>query len=354
MIWYWSFFTLSILAVWIYNFSIYYHNDIAFKPIRKKYNKCYFLRWVIVVLLLIWTFLSQNNIFWTVTNKVSGLKSYVNNILNNTDNTSSNDSDDLETVKSNDERELLNFWENCEWWKVDRIVDWDTIVVEWEKIRLLWINTPETVDQDKPIECYWLEASERMKQLTLWRKVCLIKDTISDDLDKYWRKLRYVYLENWKSVNETMLEESYSREYSKYDFWYKDKYKEIADRAKEIWKWVYECPNEENNNDSEEEILSPDQEIKTLDQETFEENQIKEFVIKETPTIKEIPISQTISSNKNNCDIKWNINSKWEKIYHLPWCASYNDTIITTSKWEKRFCSEAEAKAAWRRKAKNC
>ena len=362
---------ILILSTWIYHFSVYYHNDIAIRPIKKKYNICYYLRWIITILFLIWFFFPHNNLL-NNKNKISFSENIKNNdILNEEDNFFENN-ETIEDEKSNNENEWwftkkdnwddpLKFPDNCEWWKVDRIIDWDTIVVNWERVRLIWIDTPETVDQNKPVECYWPEASERMKKLTLWRNICLIKDTISDDLDAHWRKLRYAYLENWKSVNETMLEESFSREYSKYDFWYKEKYKKIADKTKIQWKWIYECPIEENDNVTEkidnnkeekennkDELTIIKEKIRNNEETLEDKQQIKEFIINETPII------ETVKTDKINCNIKWNINNKWEKIYHLPWCASYNDTIITTSKWERWFCTESEAKAAWWRKAKNC
>ena len=58
---------------------------------------------------------------------------------------------------------------------------------------------------------------------------------------------------------------------------------------------------------------------------------------------------------QKKCLIKWNISYKTkEKIYHLPWCQNYNDTVINTNYWERWFCTEEEAIAAGRRKAKNC
>lgn len=64
--------------------------------------------------------------------------------------------------------------------------------------------------------------------------------------------------------------------------------------------------------------------------------------------------------NKNlywdyNCNIKWNVSFEtWEKIYHLPDCYDYDDTIINKDYWEKYFCSEEEAIRSWWRKSKNC
>jgi len=50
------------------------------------------------------------------------------------------------------------------------------------------------------------------------------------------------------------------------------------------------------------------------------------------------------------CLIKGNINSKGDKIYHVPGGKYYEATVIEPEKGERWFCSEAEAAAAgWRR-----
>ena len=51
----------------------------------------------------------------------------------------------------------------------------------------------------------------------------------------------------------------------------------------------------------------------------------------------------------DNCNIKGNINSKGDRIYHAPGSRSYGATKINESKGERWFCNEAKAKAAgWR------
>lgn len=53
--------------------------------------------------------------------------------------------------------------------------------------------------------------------------------------------------------------------------------------------------------------------------------------------------------SEEDCLIKGNINSKGDKIYHLPGGSSYDATRIDTSAGERWFCTEAEAAAAgWR------
>ena len=57
--------------------------------------------------------------------------------------------------------------------------------------------------------------------------------------------------------------------------------------------------------------------------------------------------SSTVATG--DCQIKGNINSKGDRIYHVPGSRSYSQTRINTSKGERWFCNEAEARAAgWR------
>jgi hypothetical protein len=50
------------------------------------------------------------------------------------------------------------------------------------------------------------------------------------------------------------------------------------------------------------------------------------------------------------CNIKGNVSTKGERIYHVPGQRYYNETRIQASHGERWFCSEEEARAAgWRR-----
>lgn len=51
-----------------------------------------------------------------------------------------------------------------------------------------------------------------------------------------------------------------------------------------------------------------------------------------------------------DCQIKGNINSRGDRIYHVPGSRSYNATKINTAKGERWFCTVKEAKdAGWRK-----
>lgn len=62
--------------------------------------------------------------------------------------------------------------------------------------------------------------------------------------------------------------------------------------------------------------------------------------------------STGIDSNNDDCDIKGNISSSGEKIYHVPGQDFYDVTQIDESNGEEWFCSENEAKDSGWRKSK--
>ena len=103
-------------------------------------------------------------------------------------------------------------------YNVDRVVDGDTIVIQMnsglEKVRLIGINTPETVDPRKPVECFGKEASNEMKDLVAGKIVKLEYDDSQSTRDAYQRLLVYVYLEDGEMVNRKMVADGYAYEYT--------------------------------------------------------------------------------------------------------------------------------------------
>tara|TARA_R110002020_G_scaffold10801_22_gene41095 strand:- start:18487 stop:18726 length:240 start_codon:yes stop_codon:yes gene_type:complete len=56
------------------------------------------------------------------------------------------------------------------------------------------------------------------------------------------------------------------------------------------------------------------------------------------------------SAQQGECNIKGNVSTQGERIYHMPGDKYYNETRISASHGERWFCSEEEARAAgWRR-----
>ena len=65
-----------------------------------------------------------------------------------------------------------------------------------------------------------------------------------------------------------------------------------------------------------------------------------------------VATAATLAQENSTCNIKGNINTRGEKIYHVPGQRYYSDTRISASHGERWFCSEQEARAAGWRAAK--
>lgn len=107
--------------------------------------------------------------------------------------------------------------------QVVRVVDGDTIRVSLnntqETIRLIGINTPESVDPRREVECFGKEASDKLKGLIMGKAVLLEDDKSQADRDRYDRLLRYVWLDG-VNMNKVMIAEGFAYEYT-YDLPYK-------------------------------------------------------------------------------------------------------------------------------------
>ena len=93
---------------------------------------------------------------------------------------------------------------------VVRAVDGDTAVIKVDgqerRVRLLGVDTPETVHPNKPVQFYGKEASRFTKDSLNGRRVWLEYD--ANPQDRYQRHLAYVWLENPKTINEASIRES--------------------------------------------------------------------------------------------------------------------------------------------------
>jgi micrococcal nuclease len=82
---------------------------------------------------------------------------------------------------------------------VDRVVDGDTLKVELDgeyvSVRLIGMNTPETVKPDSPVECFGPESSEFAKASLTGARVTLEFDDSQGMTDQFDRALAYVWRE---------------------------------------------------------------------------------------------------------------------------------------------------------------
>ncbi len=102
---------------------------------------------------------------------------------------------------------------------VVRAVDGDTLTVRRDgdqedvKVRMLGVDTPETVDPRKAVQCFGKEASAFTASLVDGKRVRLDADPLADEVDKYGRLLRNVILEDGRDMNALLVQEGYAYAY---------------------------------------------------------------------------------------------------------------------------------------------
>lgn len=102
--------------------------------------------------------------------------------------------------------------------KVVEAIDGDTLLVELagrrETVRLIGVDTPETKDRRKPVQCFGQAAADFTKSLAEGKTVRLAADPHSNDRDKYRRLLRYAYLPDSRLLNAVIIESGYGFAYT--------------------------------------------------------------------------------------------------------------------------------------------
>lgn len=216
------------------------------------------------------------------------------------------------------------------------IVDGDTIKV-WidgkrEKVRLIGVDTPETVKPGYGVACFGKQASSKMQSLVQSKQVRLQADPSQGNLDKYGRLLRYVFLPDGTDVAQALIAGGYGREYT-YDTAYLYRSSFLAAQsnaqAKKLGLWG-QCTYAS--------AFSPPLEGAAPGQAG--------------PAPAASAPAALAGESTGKCLIKGNINAKGEKIYHVPGGRSYAKTKINKP-GEQWFCTEAQAQAAGFRAARD-
>lgn len=131
-----------------------------------------------------------------------------------------------------------------EYYSVSSVVDGDTVKVNIngtiETLRLIGMDTPETVDPRKPVQCFDKEASNKAKELLNGKKVRIEEDPTQGELDKYGRRLAYIYREDGLFFNKYMIEQGYAHEYTyntpyKYQTEFKVAQKSAQENLRGLW-----------------------------------------------------------------------------------------------------------------------
>lgn len=122
-------------------------------------------------------------------------------------------------------------------YRVSEFVDGDTIAVDMngktEKIRMIGVDTPETHDPRKSVECFGQAAAAYTKQLIGDKPVRLEADSLSTNRDRYDRLLRYVYTADNKLVEAEIIKNGYGFAYVSFPFTKLDEFRTYEANARE-------------------------------------------------------------------------------------------------------------------------
>lgn len=101
---------------------------------------------------------------------------------------------------------------------VTRVVDGDTLKLRRQgrevTVRLMGINSPESVDPRRPVQCFGREASARMHLLVDGQRLYFAFDPQQEHVDANGRLLGYLWREDGLFVNLEMVRGGYANEYT--------------------------------------------------------------------------------------------------------------------------------------------
>ncbi len=121
-------------------------------------------------------------------------------------------------------------------YRVLKAFDGDTIAVDMngneEKIRLIGVDTPETHDPRKSVQCFGQAASNFTSQLVTNQNVRLESDGLSSNRDRYNRLLRYVYLPDGRLLQAEIIKQGYGFAYTSFPFTKSNEFKQLEQDAR--------------------------------------------------------------------------------------------------------------------------
>lgn len=127
---------------------------------------------------------------------------------------------------------------------VTRVVDGDTLKLRRQgrevTVRLMGINSPESVDPRRPVQCFGREASKAMKRLVEGQRLYFAFDPEQEHQDRSGRLLGYLWLEDGRLVNLAMIQGGYANQYT-YDDAYllRDLFRQAAREAERTGRGLW-------------------------------------------------------------------------------------------------------------------
>ncbi|MCK5118502.1 MAG: thermonuclease family protein [Candidatus Latescibacteria bacterium] len=198
---------------------------------------------------------------------------------------------------------IKNF-SGMEAYKVVRVVDGDTVILlihgEKTSVRLIGVDTPETVHPRKPVQYYGREAGLFLKNLLRGEEVYIEQRGKADEFDRYGRLLAYLYrAPDGLFVNLEIVRQGYGHAYTRFPFQYMDLFRFYERKARECEKGLWASDTGEGRAAP---TAPPD-------------------AIKETPTAPPDVVEEIESPKKDQDEVIVYITKKGKK-YHREGCGS--------------------------------
>lgn len=189
--------------------------------------------------------------------------------------------------------------------RVVKVVDGDTIDVEVdgeiERVRLIGVDTPETVHPFKALEHFGKEASQFTKSQLEGREVRLEYDL--SKRGKYGRLLAYVWLGE-KHFNAELVKKGYAFAYLRYPFQYREDFRRFELEAQQAGEGLWK--SDEIQKIREEQELVIDEELEEL--QTIEE--ILEELEKPPEELEELEVEE---ERPEKTFLQWD-QSGWDQL----------------------------------------
>ena len=133
---------------------------------------------------------------------------------------------------------------NTQTYKVVRVIDGDTVDVnisgKTERIRVIGMDSPETIDPKKTVQCFGREAYNNARELLNNKNIKLEDDPTQGDKDSFGRLLRYIFLDNDLNFSLYMISEGFAHEYTyQIPYKYQKEFKEAQRKAEKAGKGLW-------------------------------------------------------------------------------------------------------------------
>jgi micrococcal nuclease len=134
-------------------------------------------------------------------------------------------------------------------YRVTSFTDGDTINVDMdgttEKVRFIGVDTPETHDPRKTVQCFGQAAAAFTGDFIGANQVRLERDPQTTNRDRYNRLLRYVYLPNGQLVNGEIIKQGYGFAYVYFPFTKMEEFKGYQAAAEKQGAGLWgKCPTQ--------------------------------------------------------------------------------------------------------------